>query len=45
MQCYRCGSNLVHRIDSGWKGETKRPYGIYFCPFCHRTFIKYDDEI
>lgn len=45
MICYRCGFNMVNRIDSGWKGETDRPYGIYMCIKCNRIFVKFDDEL
>jgi len=44
MDCYECGSDMVHRIDGGLPGETDRPYGIYFCPVCKRLFTKFDDE-
>ena len=40
--CWRCGSDAVNRIDSGWKGETDSPYGIYMCIRCKRLFVKYD---
>jgi len=45
MKCHRCGSTILHRIDSGWKGETDRPYGIYMCIGCRWVSIKYDDEL
>lgn len=38
-KCFKCGSNMAHCIDGGWKGEVERPYGIYFCPVCKRVFV------
>lgn len=44
MKCEKCGF-ILYRVDSGWKSETIRPYGIYACMSCKNVIAMYDDEI